>query len=176
MEQNINKVAQAMIKNSWENFAQLYDQYIQMNMLQGFTTLAVHTKAHSRKRILEVACGSGMHTLYFAKTMLQRGAVVVSTDISEEMIKMSKNRFEDPQNDYLAIHGNKAKISPSELAPLGTKEWNLEKILKEDLDFTENDRAVIAGIANNESLPFNDGTFDCYISSLSLMIVDNHMN
>ncbi len=44
-----------------------------------------------------------MHTLYFSKTMLQRGSVVVSTDISEEMIKMSKNRFEDPNNDYLAI-------------------------------------------------------------------------
>ena len=46
MEQSINQGAQAMIKNSWENFAKLYDQYIQMNMLQGFTTLAVHTKAH----------------------------------------------------------------------------------------------------------------------------------
>ena len=49
-------------------------------------------------------------------------------------------------------------------------------VLQENLNFTENDRAVIAGIANNESLPFTDGTFDCYISSLSLMIVDNHMN
>jgi ubiquinone/menaquinone biosynthesis C-methylase UbiE len=117
-----------------------------------------------------------MHTLYFSKTMLQRGSVMVSTDISEEMIKMSKNRFEDPKNDYLAIQGNKAKITASELAPLGTKEWNLEKVLQEDLNFTENDRAVIAGIANNESLPFTDGTFDCYISSLSLMIVDNHLN
>jgi ubiquinone/menaquinone biosynthesis C-methylase UbiE len=129
MEQSINHGAQAMIKNSWENFAKLYDKYIQMNMLQGFTTLAVHTKAHSRKRILEVACGSGLHTLFFAKTMLQRGAVVVSTDISEEMIKLAKNRFEDATNDYLAIEGNKVKISPSEIAPLGTKEWNLEKIL-----------------------------------------------
>jgi dTDP-D-glucose 4,6-dehydratase len=64
----------------------------------------------------------------------KRDLTTIISDISEEMIKMSKNRFEDPQNDYLAIHGNKAKISPSELAPLGTKEWNLEKILKEDLD------------------------------------------
>jgi ubiquinone/menaquinone biosynthesis C-methylase UbiE len=120
MEQTINHGPQAMIKNSWDNFAKLYDQYIQMNMLQGFTTLAVHTKAHSRKRILEVACGSGLHTLFFAKTMLQRGAVVVSTDISEEMIKLAKNRFEDTTNDYLAIEGNKVKISPSEIAPLGT--------------------------------------------------------
>lgn len=147
-----------------------------MNMLQGFITLAVHTRAHSRKRILEVACGSGMHTMYLAKTMLQRGAVVVSTDISEEMIKMSKKRFEDPKNEYYAIPGNKAKVTASELAPFGTKEWNLEKVLSDELNFTESDRAVIAGIGNNESLPFTDATFDCYISSLSLMIVDNHIN
>ena len=108
--------------------------------------------------------------------MLQRGAVVVSTDISEQMIKLSKDRFEDPKNDYIAIPGNKVKIVASELAPLGSKEWDLEKVLKDDLNFTENDRAVIAGTGNNESLPFTDGTFDCYISSLSLMIVDNHMN
>lgn len=89
---------------------------------------------------------------------------------------MSKNRFEDPKNDYLAIPGNKAKVNAFELAPLGTKEWNLEKVLHEDLNFTQNDRAVISGTGNNESLPFTDGTFDCYISSLSLMIVDNHLN
>jgi ubiquinone/menaquinone biosynthesis C-methylase UbiE len=36
-----------------------------------------------------------MHTLHFAKTMLQRGAVIVSTDISEEMIKLAMERFEE---------------------------------------------------------------------------------
>ena len=30
--------------------------------------------------------------------------------------------------------------------------------------------------ANNEDLPFMDNQFDCYISNLSLMIVDNHKN
>ena len=84
------------------------------------------------------------------------------------MIKISKNRFEDPKNDYLGIKDNKFYINAFELAPLGTKEWNLEKVLQEDLNFTENDRGVIAGMANNESLPFTDSTFDCYISSLSL--------
>jgi ubiquinone/menaquinone biosynthesis C-methylase UbiE len=49
-----------------------------------------------------------MHTLHFTKTMLQRGAVIVSTDISEEMIKLAKVRFEDPKNDYIVIPGNKA--------------------------------------------------------------------
>ena len=40
--------------------------------------------------------------------MLKRGGVIVSTDISEEMIKMAKNWFEDPKNDYIVILGNKS--------------------------------------------------------------------
>lgn len=67
--------------------------------------------------------------MYLAKSMLQRGAAIVSTDISEEMIKMSKKRFEDPANDYSQIAGNKFQINATELAPLGTKEWQLEKVL-----------------------------------------------
>ena len=31
-------------------------------------------------------------------------------------------------------------------------------------------------MANNESLPFKHETFDCYLASLSLMLVDNHLN
>ncbi len=35
---------------------------------------------------------------------------------------------------------------------------------------------IIGRVANNECLPFLDGAFDCYISCLSLMLVDNHEN
>jgi ubiquinone/menaquinone biosynthesis C-methylase UbiE len=98
-------------------------------MLQGFMTLAVHTRAHQKRRILEVACGSGLHTMFFAKSMLQRGAVIVGTDISEEMINMYKAKFEDPTNDFNKIQGNKAVINASELAPFGNQDWNLENYL-----------------------------------------------
>ena len=56
--------------------------------------LAVHAKVPTRRRVLEVACGSGLHTLYLAKTMLRKGACLVSTDISEEMIRMIKEKFD----------------------------------------------------------------------------------
>ena len=59
-----------MLKGIWNTFAPSYDTYMHLYMLQSFTTLAVHTAAHKRKRILEVACGSGMHSLHLAKTML----------------------------------------------------------------------------------------------------------
>ncbi len=95
-------------------------------MLQSFTTLAVHTHVHQKKRILEVGCGSGLHSLYLAKTMLQRGSVMCCTDISEEMIKLTKNKFESAESEYLVIPGNKMQIEVSELPP----SFDLEAHLK----------------------------------------------
>ncbi len=40
----------------------------------------------------------------------------------------------------------------------------------------EKDRFILGAVANNESLPFIDGSFDCYIANLSLMLVDNYKN
>ena len=55
----VNIEVQTAIKTNWNGFAHTYDSLMQLNMLQTFTTLAVHTAANTRKRILEVACGSG---------------------------------------------------------------------------------------------------------------------
>lgn len=41
---------------------------------------------------------------------------------------------------------------------------------------SENNRTVIGAVGNNESLPFANGQFDCYLGNLSLMLVDNHIN
>lgn len=42
--------------------------------------------------------------------------------------------------------------------------------------FDETKRLVVGAVANNECLPFEDGTFDCYLANLSLMLVDNYKN
>ena len=136
-------------------------------MLQPFTTLAVQTGVHSKKRILEVACGSGMHSLFLAKTMLQRGGVLVSCDISDEMINLAKHKFEDQDI--------KAVIKTEELVPVGQQDFDLEGFLR-DQEVGESDRMVLGCLANNECLPFKDATFDCYLANLSLMLVDNHKN
>ncbi len=83
-------------------------------------TLAVQTKANNKKRILEVACGGGSHSLHLAKTMLNRGSVLVSTDISPEMIKLSNAKFHDPNSDFFAISGNKYISKPEGLVDIGT--------------------------------------------------------
>lgn len=84
-----------------------------------------------KKRILEVACGSGTHSLIIAKTMLKRGSALVSCDISDEMIKIFKSKFEDPNSDYLVIPGNKIVVKPEGFAELGQKTWDLDENLKQ---------------------------------------------
>lgn len=172
MEKSVNLEAQVQLKNSWNAFAPAYDHYMHQYMLQPFTTLAVHCQVQSRKRILEVACGSGLHTQFLAKTMLQRGGVLVSTDISEEMIKLLQLKFMRDK-DYESIKGNHFDIKVEEIQ---TQNFDLEAYLSK-MDFDPlNERLVLGRLANNEALPFNDDSFDCYLSCLSLMLVDNHQN
>ena len=83
-----------------------------MQSLQSFVTLAVHAKAMQSQKILEVACGGGVHSLFLAKTLLQRGGTLVCTDFSDEMLRRTRTKFEDPGNDYIQIPGNKVKVVP----------------------------------------------------------------
>lgn len=61
--------------------------------------------------------------------MLKRGSVVVSTDISPEMIKLMKLKFQD--SDFVKIKGNRIDIKPEELLPIGEQTFDLEKYLKD---------------------------------------------
>jgi tRNA G46 methylase TrmB len=54
----------------WDDLSDHYTKYVELTYLQSFTTLSVHTNATQAKTILEVGCGSGLHSLYLAKTML----------------------------------------------------------------------------------------------------------
>ena len=86
---------------------------------------------------------------------------------------MFKSKFEEDQ-DFHAVQGNKCDIRVEEFSH---RSIDLEAHLEKDLSFNmQTDRGVIGRLANNESLPFKDETFDCYMACLSLMIVDNHTN
>jgi SAM-dependent methyltransferase len=105
--------------------------------------------------------------------MLARGACLVSTDISEEMMRLAAEKFQS-DTDFHVIPGKKSDIRVEEF--LAT-EFDLEAHLKDSIGFNhETDRAVIGRLANNESLPFKSDSFDCYLACLSLMLVDNHVN
>ncbi len=90
------------------------------------------------------------------------------------MVK-TKAKYEPEESFYSSICGNKVLIRTDDVAPLGEHSFDLEEEIKKHTESPE-DRFVFGCKANNESLPFKDETFDCYLANLSLMLVDNHTN
>ena len=74
---------------------------------QPYITLATHTEAAKSTKILELAIGTGTHTLYLAKTMMQRGATLVCTEISPKMLEYADSKFNDPENEFVTQTHNK---------------------------------------------------------------------
>uniref|UniRef100_A0A7S3NL54 Methyltransferase type 11 domain-containing protein n=1 Tax=Euplotes crassus TaxID=5936 RepID=A0A7S3NL54_EUPCR len=110
------------------------------------------TLADKCNKILEVGVGTGRSSQMFTQSFMKQGAVYINTDISEKMIEIFKKN--------LSVTGYDAEYQDT-----------YTEILPED------DKKKIAILkANNEELPFPDEEFDCYISNLSLHIVNNHHN
>ena len=143
-------------------------------------TLVVNTRASEAKRILEVGCGSGMHTMFFAKTLLKKGGAIVCTDLSERMMFKCREKFEDKDfsSGFSDVKGNSFEIRDEEVLPFDNHSFDLEEeVIKRHLNVLDLEGKLVFGCkANNESLPFKDETFDCYIANLSLQIVEGHKN
>jgi hypothetical protein len=60
----------------------MYDRRIQKISYQPYITLITHVEAEKAERILELAIGTGTHSLNFAKTLMKKGATMVCTEIS----------------------------------------------------------------------------------------------
>src|SRR5690606_35859840 len=103
------------------------------------------------------------------------GSILVATDFSGSMMEMVKDKFNDSENGYSSIAGNKHFIRTDDLLPLGEHTFDIEAEAKKYIE-NDSDRLVFGCKANNEFLPFKDESFDCYIANLSLMLVDNHIN
>ncbi|CDW81850.1 UNKNOWN [Stylonychia lemnae] len=175
--QNINLTKQEQQTKIWDDFSTVYDQQVTRMATQPFITLCSQTDTFQCKRILEVACGGGYHSLIVAKTMLQKGGVLVSCDFSSKMMKLTKQKYDDLNwsSGYTDVIGNRYDITTEALLPLGEHSFDLEEEIKKH-NQNESDRFVFGCQANNESLPFKDDTFDCYLANLSLMLVDNYKN
>ena len=89
------------------------------------------------------------------------------------MVKKLKNKVENGALDYKNIEGNKALIDLDNDYRDLSKKCDIEDIIKSQGEFK---RFIYGCQANNESLPFQDNTFDSYISNLSLHIVTEPKN
>ena len=58
------------------------------------------------ERTIEVGCGPGFHSSMLASNFLKTGAVLVSCDISSEMIKSLKQTYESETCDFSKVPQN----------------------------------------------------------------------
>ena len=75
------------IKKTWDSMLNWYENQYEESTIQGTVTCAVQTNMSNKgKRIIEVGCGPGKHSLLLASQFLSRNAVLVCCDISSAMV------------------------------------------------------------------------------------------
>ena len=179
----VNQQASEDLAARWDGMVSWYEGCIELSSTQGTVTCAVMTDVPAAKRTLEVGCGPGKHSLLLAQSYLSPDkGVLVSCDISEGMVKrVAENYADEERQDYSKIPGNKHLVNTTtnfceftdDTCSKLKHHCDLDTIIKDQGDF----RKFVYGCrANNELLPFADGSFDSYIANLSLQIVDNPKN
>ena len=162
-ETEINEEVGKELRETWDKFAESYSNNVEYSTLQGSTVLYTQTRSKYGKKIIEAGIGPGIGTRLFALVYMQPGAVYYCSDISPEMINIVAKNFNT--SDL----GKWDNISMTVLEE--SKMHNVE-----DFDSTNLTKRLFATPANNEKMPFPDASFDRYISGISMMAVDNHMN
>ena len=150
-------------KKVWDQASKTYADLFEINTLQANIVLYTQTRSTSAKKIVEVGAGAGIASRAFTLLYMQPGAVYYNSDISPGMINIFETNFKASElgkSDTVIF----TKLEESDMHSV------------EEYDSAICNKRVFATVANNEKLPYPDACFDRYISNLSLMIVDNHMN
>jgi ubiquinone/menaquinone biosynthesis C-methylase UbiE len=150
-----------MMKKMWDSMADIYVDYTMYSPIPINVILYNIAKAKDAKTICEVGIGPGSASLILVNNYMQPGAHYYNSDFSPEMVK----RFEKLFSASPLANNDKVKFSMIE------ENESIEVAQPTEGDDT---RHVYATVANNESLPFSDSAFDCYIANLSLMLVNDH--
>ena len=160
------------------DYADLQEQHSEKYTIQGLNTCAVETKARVADKILEVGCGSGLHSLMLSQSFLKKQGILVSCDFDPEMLDRVKKNYE--RSDFVKIKRNKVIVEDEVDFTEVERDENEELRLKYTCDIGEIvqqhgkfDKFVYACQANNERLPFPDNYFNSYIANLSLHLVAN---
>ena len=78
--------------------------------------------------ILELAIGSGSHTLNLAKTYLKKGATIVCTEISTKMLELAEKKFLDMENEFSTVAHNKIHFEINEEYLSAEKKFDIQGI------------------------------------------------
>lgn len=99
----------AMGRSRWDKMSDWYANCVERFSVQSLSTCLEMTNARNADRILEVACGPGLHSETIAKGWLKSGgSLLVSCDFSKEMVTKTKARFAG--SEFVTIPGCKSII------------------------------------------------------------------
>ncbi|CAI2376153.1 unnamed protein product [Moneuplotes crassus] len=150
----------------WGDFVTRYETILENTAIQSSVILYSVANAKDYLRVCEVGVGCGLAARMFVTGIMKKGATYFASDLADGMNKSFTEGF---------------KSSDLALNPKIKYEWIEEAKDVDVSDYVEKEergieRRIFHLKANNEKLPYSDEVFDCYLSSLSLNLVDNHKN
>ena len=94
---------------TYETFAAVYDAVMDDSLYDKWTDFSLRhlPKTKERKKLLELACGTGIQSVRFS----QAGFDVTGLDLSADMLKIAENRATSSKQKIAFIEGNMLDLS-----------------------------------------------------------------
>ena len=94
---------------AYEIFAKVYDSIMDQTLYDRWTDFSLRhlPKTSQKNKLLELACGTGIQSLYFAEA----GFDVTGLDLSADMLKIAENRASSAQKQIVFKQGNMLDLS-----------------------------------------------------------------
>ncbi|CAI2377076.1 unnamed protein product [Moneuplotes crassus] len=162
----VNEEATEKQTKMWNSFSKTYEDSFENITIQSSVILYSLTKAKKFSKICEVGVGCGLASRMFIANIMKKGAFYFCSDFSDEMNRIYYEHFQECDTAF----NPKVKLE-------WIKDSEAINVTKKAEDMGEDiEKKLFLHQANNEKLPYPDESFDLYLSSLSLMLVDNYMN
>ncbi|MGT2935067.1 class I SAM-dependent DNA methyltransferase [Streptococcus castoreus] len=97
------------MQNNYEKLASVYDTIMDASLYDLWTDFSLRhlPKANNRKRLLELACGTGIQSVRFA----QAGFEVTGLDLSQDMLAIAEKRATSAKQEINFMQGNMLDLS-----------------------------------------------------------------
>ena len=92
---------------TYETFASVYDAIMDDSLYEKWTDFSLRHFPKDKKKLLELACGTGIQSIYFKKA----GFEVTGLDLSHEMLDLAEKRSREAGLDIPFIQGNMLDLS-----------------------------------------------------------------
>ncbi|MBC6978059.1 class I SAM-dependent methyltransferase [Streptococcus cristatus] len=92
---------------TYETFASVYDAIMDDSLYEKWTEFSLRHFPKDKKKLLELACGTGIQSIYFK----QAGFEVTGLDLSQEMLDLAEKRSREAGLDIPFIQGNMLDLS-----------------------------------------------------------------